>query len=249
MLEVKHVSKFYHNGSFFSQTKQQILFDISMNVDKNESVGIIGESGSGKSTLSRQILGIEKPDAGEVLYYGKNVWNREVRAGHISAVFQDYYTSINPYMTVEQAVLEPVLRTKKLSKGERTKIVSELLEHVGLDSDYRTKYAHELSGGQAQRVCIARAISTEPEFIVLDEATSSLDASVQYQILMLLKQLKKEKKLSYLFITHDIQAAAFLCERILFFSGGRIIEEISTENLSEVKNKYSRKLLQATLSI
>lgn len=193
------------------------------------------------------ILGIEKPDAGEILFMGKNVLNPKTRLGHISTVFQDYTSSINPQLTVFEAVAEPVRVLQKYNQKKLKEKIVCLLEDVGLTELYLSKYAHELSGGEAQRVCIARAISTEPEFLLLDEAISSLDVSVQTQVLNLLLKLKEKYEMSYLFITHDIQAAAYICDRIIFFNEGKIIEECSVNNIGSVQNEYSQKLLKAVM--
>jgi len=162
-------------------------------------------------------------------------------------VFQDYTSSIDPYYTVEKALAEPMKLLKKYEKEEIRKKSIELLEQVGLNESYMAKYPHELSGGEAQRVCIARAISTEPEFLLLDEAISSLDASVQFQVLELLKKLKEDLSLSYLFITHDIQAAVFLCDRIAFFNKGEVVEVVDVNDIDKVQNEYSRKLLNSVM--
>ncbi|WP_338533627.1 ABC transporter ATP-binding protein [Paenibacillus peoriae] len=242
MLKVKRIKKSYQKGGLFSKDRQTILKDITFECQKGECLGIIGESGSGKSTLGRLILGIEKPDDGAILFEGRNVDKRTVRFGNISAVFQDYKSSINPFFTVEKAIMEPLKVQKKSDKDNQNKI-DLLLHQVGLDSSYREKYPHELSGGEVQRVCIARAISTEPQCILLDEAISSLDVSVQIQVLKLLKDLKKIYNMSYVFITHDIQAAAYICDRVIFFRNGQIEEMVYIENLKDVKSEYARKLL------
>lgn len=248
MLQIKDVSKSYKTRNLLSQHAKQILHNISFEVKKGECMGIIGQSGSGKSTLGRLILGIEKPDSGEILYMGKNIQDRNVRRGKVTAVFQDYTSSINPYYTVEKAILEPMV-TFEGKKKEQDAKVTQLLEYVGLNADYRKRFPHELSGGEAQRVAIARAIATNPEFILLDEAISSLDASVEYQILVLLKKLKKELNLSYIFITHEIQAVTFLCDRVVFLNDGRALEIVDVDKISEVKDPYSKKLMSSIITL
>ncbi|MEC0272809.1 MULTISPECIES: ABC transporter ATP-binding protein [Peribacillus] len=242
MLKVDSVEKSYKSGGLFSNKRQKILNNISFECGSGECLGIIGESGSGKSTLGRLLIGIEKPDRGTVLFQGENVGDRKVRSGNISAVFQDYKSSINPFFTVEEAIMEPLKNKSKVKKEIQNRI-DNLLNQVGLNPSYRKRYPHELSGGEVQRVCIARAISTEPKCILLDEAISSLDISVQIQVLELLKELKNLYNMSYLFITHDIQAAAYICDRVIIFRNGQIEEVIKIEQLKNVQSDYARKLL------
>ncbi|MFS0838929.1 ABC transporter ATP-binding protein [Paenibacillus sp. 1P03SA] len=242
MLKVEGVGKSYRKGGLFSPKKQNVLADVSFECGQGECLGIIGESGSGKSTLGRLIIGIEEPDRGTVLFNGKRVGERNARRGSISAVFQDYTSSMNPFYTVEQAIMEP-LKLKNIPRKEASGKMDLLLHQVGLDSSYRTKYPHELSGGEAQRVCIARAVSTGPQCILLDEAISSLDGSVQIQVLRLLKKLREIYGMGYIFITHDIQAAAYICDRIVFMRQGRIEETVSIAHLKDVQSEYAKKLL------
>lgn len=247
MLKVNRVEKSYKKGGLFSTKRKNVLKNVSLECRNGECLGIIGESGSGKSTLGRLILGIEKPDRGTVLFNGMNVEDRRVRLGNISAVFQDYKSSINPFFTVEDAILEP-LKIQNKSRKENKEKVGTLLNQVGLPSSYRNKHPHELSGGEVQRVCIARAISTEPKCILLDEAISSLDVSVQTQVLELLKELKRIYNMSYVFITHDIQAAAYICDRVIIFKDGQIEEVVGIEQLKDVQSVYARKLLQSLIT-
>ncbi|MBB6633353.1 ABC transporter ATP-binding protein [Cohnella thailandensis] len=247
MLTVEGVYKTYRKGGMFSRERQQILRDISFEYKEGECLGIIGESGSGKSTLGRLLLGIEKPDRGTILLQGESVEKRGGRRGRISAVFQDYTSSINPYFTVEQAILEPLTLQPDGMEAKRDK-VGRLLRQVGLDSSFRSKYPHELSGGQIQRVCIARAVATESPCILLDEAISSLDGSVQMQVLELLKELKDSFRLGYLFITHDIQSAAYLCDRVLILRSGQIEEIVDIKELKNVQSPYAQKLLRMMIT-
>lgn len=248
MLVVESVEKSYRKMGFFSTKKHHILKDISFTCGYGECLGIIGESGSGKSTLGRLITGIEKPDCGTILLEGADVAERVVRTGRISVVFQDYTSSINPFFTVEQAIMEPMrMRIRKITENHHK--LNHLLHQVGLPLSYRTKYPHELSGGEVQRVCIARAISTEPKYIVFDEAISSLDVTVQTQILDLLQELKTFYRMSYMFITHDIQAAAYLCDRIMIMRNGQIEEMVPIEHLQHVQSAYASTLLQKQITL
>ncbi|USB35075.1 ABC transporter ATP-binding protein [Paenibacillus sp. YPG26] len=247
MLIVEHVDKSYKKGGLWSRNHQRVLTNISFNWKPGECLGIIGESGSGKSTLGRLLLGIDKPDQGRIAWQDRHVGERGTRLGSLSAVFQDYTSSINPFYTVEQAIAEP-LKLLKVNPGECQAKVEQLLHQVGLNSSYRTRYPHELSGGEAQRVCIARALSTEPRCILLDEAISSLDGSVQIQILELLKSLRVLYNMGYIFITHDIQAAAYICDRIMILKDGQIEEIVRTQQLNDAQSPYTRKLLQMIIA-
>ena len=246
MLEVKNLHKTYKKPGLMTTGRKVIIDDISFTMSKGECLGIIGESGSGKSTLGRMILGIERPDKGEVLFKGENVLKKTARKGMVSAVFQDYTSSVSPTRTVKQAIEEPL----KLEKKEyEDAYIYELLEKVGLDRKIADRFQHELSGGQAQRVCIARAVASKPEFILLDEAISSLDVSIQVQVLDLLRQLKDELSMSYLFITHDIQAAAYICNRLIIFKDGKIVEETDIDKIGDVKEEYSKKLFNSVIVV
>lgn len=247
MLSVDRVEKSYKKGGLFSKKKEQVLKNISFECTRGECLGIIGESGSGKSTLGRLLLGIEKPDRGTVLFEGKSVEDRRVRMGNISAVFQDYTSSINPFYTVEEAILEPLQMRRGHLEDVQSKI-DHVLCQVGLNPSYRKKYPHELSGGEAQRVCIARAVATEPKCILFDEAISSLDGSVQIQVLELLKDLRKLYDMGYIFITHDIQAAAYICDRVMIIRNGEIEEIVKVEHLKDVQSAYTKKLLQMIIA-
>ena len=246
MLKVSHIEKMYKKPGLWTNERKTVLHDVSFRMEEGECLGIIGESGSGKSTLGRIILGIEKPDRGEVLFRDKNVRNRSARAGMVSAVFQDYTSSVSPGRKVRQAIEEP-LRNKNMPCDSR--VVNGLLEKTGLDPVLADRYLHELSGGQAQRVCIARAIAAGPSFLMLDEAVSSLDVSIQAQILDLLKSLREEMGVGYLFITHDIVAAAYICSRLIVLREGRIVETLSADDLGRAKDPYTRKLFSAVITV
>ncbi|CAM4492263.1 nickel transport system ATP-binding protein [Paenibacillus endophyticus] len=245
MLKVEGVNKSYRQTDWFRKARNQVLRDIGFEWRQGETLGIIGESGSGKSTLGRLLLGIEEPDSGIITFGGKPISDRSTRRGAISAVFQDYTSSINPFFTVRQAILEPL---RLAGTASRPFDIGKLLRQVGLDESYLTRYPHELSGGEAQRVCIARAVSAEPQCILLDEAISSLDGSVQMQVLELLKQLRTSYGMGYIFITHDIQAAAYLCDRVMIICGGEMVELVETEELKHVQSPYAKELLSKVIS-
>jgi nickel transport system ATP-binding protein len=237
MIIAKNIHKYYiEKTSLFSKNKKDVLKGVSFTMEKGKCIGLIGESGSGKSTLGRIILGIEKPSSGEILLE-KNT--------KISVVFQDYTSSVNPSYKVKDIIEEALSAIVKNSK-EREKEIINLLDKVGLNETFINRYPHELSGGQLQRVCIARAIAIKPDFILLDEAVSSLDINVQVQILDLLKKLKIEDNLSYLFITHDLMTITYLCDSVIFFKDGKIVEEVNdVSKLKKIKNDYSKELFNA----
>ena len=247
-VQVRDIKKSYTKmgGGIFKSGKTLVLKGIDFDIEEGDCIGIIGESGSGKSTLSRLILGLEKPDSGTITIEGKSVkqWIK-TNPGKMSVVFQDYTSSANPRYKIKDVLAEALISIGK--KESLEKVCIELLEKVGLNKNLMERYPHELSGGQLQRVCIARAIATKPKFIVLDEAISSLDVSIQAQVLELLEDLKEEMNITYLFIAHDLQAVANLCNKVLFLYRGNVVEQISIENLSYAKNYYAKKLLNSVI--
>ena len=193
------------------------------------------------------ILGLEKQDSGKILFEGSEF--RKQWQSEMNVVFQDYTSSVNPKFKVYEIINETLLQLKLSGEDKRKKII-ELLEQVGLNEDFYYRYPHQLSGGQLQRVCIARAIAKMPKFILLDEAISSLDVSTQVQILDLLIELKEKYGLSYLFITHDLTAVTYICDRVLFFKDGQVVETVNNTNkLKYVKDEYSKLLLGSVLDI
>ena len=231
------------DDNLFFKQKQQVLHGVSFEIKEGECLGVVGESGSCKSTLGKVLIGLEEPDSGQIIF------SKELRTlpkyQAISVVFQDYTTSVNPRLTIGESIAEPLLRSP-LSKQKKKEKLYQLLHEVGLSEDMLHRYPHQLSGGQLQRVCIARAIAPNPKFILFDEAVSSLDVSVQVQILDLLLKIKQSRTLSYLFITHDIAVAAYMCDRLLFFNQGEAVEELTDiTKLSHVEHEYTAQLLDA----
>ena len=244
--------------SFFGKERQEVVKNVSLHLKKGECLGIIGESGSGKSTLGKVLIGLLKADRGNVYINGVDIHfdpSKEKRKSvrqSISVVFQDYTSSANPRFRVKDIINEALMvkKRRKGSGGDSREEIIKLLEMVGLDERYIDRYPHELSGGQLQRVCIARAVATEPEMILLDEAISSLDASTQTQVMDLLKKLQRDFGFSYIFITHDLPSVTYMCDRVIFFYEGKIVEQIdSIYDLSQVKNSYAARLLHSVLEI
>lgn len=256
MIELKHINVSFRNElqrKLFGSERKQVLRDISVRVEKGECLGILGESGSGKSTMGRVICGLLKPDNGEVLIEGRNVYlsreGRRLLRNKISIVFQDYTTSSNPRFHIKDIIGEgiTVRERKTKEKIERKREVARLLRLVGLNETYEDRFPHELSGGQLQRVCIARAVACGAEIILLDEAVSSLDAHTQVQIMDLLLELKEKLNLTYIFITHDLTSITYLCDRVLFLNDGRVTEMAEVNNIGAVTDEYAVKLLYSII--
>ena len=255
LLKASNITKSYTQKKFLKKFVKTVLNDVSLSLEQGKCLGIIGESGSGKSTLGRIITGIEKADSGVVEFEGKNIHQKENRnvKNDISIVFQNYVSSVNPRFSVAQIIAEPLIISFQVNKNkiDKKKIdeeVKKLIKIVGLSKEFLERFPNELSGGQLQRVCIARAIVTKPKFILLDEAVSSLDVSTQVEILDLLQKLKKEYNLSYIFITHDLLTITYICDSVIFFKDGKIEEKINDiRNLKNIKKDYSKRLLEAVI--
>ena len=221
---------------------------VSLDIYEGETLGLVGESGCGKSTLGRTVLRLTEPTSGQVFYRNRDLAHlsgkqlREERR-HLQIIFQDPYASLNPRMTVGQIVGEP-LETFRLARGrEAEQRVQELLETVGLSKRFIKRYPHEFSGGQRQRIGIARALAVDPDFIVADEPISALDVSIQAQIMNLLERLRREKNLTYLFISHDLRAIRHVSDRVAVMYLGRIVE------LANAKTIYEEPLMPYTKAL
>lgn len=226
------------------------LDGITLSIYKNETLGIVGESGSGKTTLGRILATLDTPTSGELYFEGEKITKSNINKVRkkIQIVFQNPASSLDPRLKVFDIVSEPIMH---MSFQERRKMVKEVLDEVGLDFDYvYNKYPRELSGGQQQRVAIARAIVGNPEFVVLDEPTSALDVSIQAQILNLLVRLQRERNLTYLFITHNINVAKYISDRIAVMYAGKIVEIGNTEDvISSPKHPYTQSLIASVPSL
>lgn len=256
LIDAKNISVSFkkENQRIFGKKRQQVLKNVNVELFENECLGIIGESGSGKSTLGKVLTGLLKPDSGIVsiggipLYTKLGREEKERLRNQSSIVFQDYSSSVNSRFKVKNIIMES-LRIKEKDNNNNQRII-ELLEQVGLDETYINRYPHELSGGQLQRVCIARAVALKPKYILLDEAISSLDVSTQTQVMDLLIKLKDEYKLSYIFITHDLTAVTYLCNKVLFVHNGEIVEKVNDIlEIRNIKNEYAKKLLNSVIGI
>jgi peptide/nickel transport system ATP-binding protein len=255
LLEITNLKKYFPlKSGFFGQNKKWIkaVDDVSFKVRKGHTLGLVGESGCGKTTLGRTILRLIEPSEGNILYNGKNILkfkHEEMRAMRrkIQIIFQDPYASLNPRMSIGSALVEPMtIHGLGKNKQQRIDRAVELMEKVGLPSEFLKRYPHEFSGGQRQRICIARALAVEPEFIVCDESVSALDVSIQAQILNLLIGLQEELKLTYIFISHDLAVVKFISDDIAVMKQGKIVELAKAEELyKNPQNDYTKKLLDS----
>ena len=195
--------------------QQEVLNSFSLDIEKGKCLAVMGESGSGKSTIAKIIIGLEKPNSGKVKIFDKD----------IEFLFQDSYNALNPRMTVEDLIYEPLQFSTNIDTKNKREIVLELLKQVELAPELLTRRRDELSGGQLQRVCLARALSTKPQIMIFDESLSGLDPLVQDKILDLLYKIQKEYNLTYIFISHDFRLCYFLADRIILIDKGKIIED------------------------
>ena len=237
VLSLQGVCSGYRSGGLLRKgVYQRMLHDISFDIRHGEILGLVGESGSGKSTLSRTILGLLEPECGTVTHYTKRP----------QMIFQDPYSSLNPAYTVEWILEEPLRIYGKYDAAERKRRVREMLARVELPEEILTAKPAELSGGQRQRVSIAVALIQRPKFIIADEPVSALDVTIQAQILKLLRQLRDELDLSFLFISHDLNVVYQLCDRVLVMKSGRIVEQGTVDEIFNApKEEYTKQLLAA----
>lgn len=254
LITVENLTVGYPVQGVFGQIERYVMAvnDVSFQIYKGETFGLVGESGCGKTTLGRAILQLLRPRSGKVWFEGRdltqmNSWQLRKRRREMQIIFQDPYSSLNPRMNIGEAVAEP-LKIHHAIRGRRNQRdrVQYLLERVGIDPNAINRYPHEFSGGQRQRICIARALAINPKFIVCDESVSALDVSVQAQVLNLLKELQEEFKLTYLFISHDLGVVKFMSDRIMVMNNGRIEEIGPAEDIyRSPRRAYTQQLIAA----
>jgi len=251
LVEVEGLKKYYGGDGRFSPPPVKAVDDVSFTIEEGETLGLVGESGSGKTTLGRTLIQLETATGGSVSFLGQDItelsgdelkkWRKNAQI-----VFQDPESSLNDRMTVGEIIREPLDAHGWKTESERRKKVLDLLSSVGLQEDHYYRYPHQFSGGQRQRIGIARALALEPDFLVLDEPVSALDASVQAKILNLLEDLQNEFGLTYLFIAHDLSVVRHICDRVAVMYLGKIMEIGDTEELfTDAQNPYTTSLLSA----
>lgn len=252
VVEVKNIWKSYETKRWGFKSKSfYVLLDVSLKVFKGETVGILGESGCGKTTLGKIILDLEKPDKGEVLWFGKNIKNLSKEEykyfrRKIQAVFQDPYSSLNPRYKIVDILLEPYFINLGKNKKKALEKVEEVLNLVGLGKEILNKYPHSLSGGERQRVALARSLIISPSLIVLDEPTSALDTTLASQILDLLKNFKLNFHLSYILISHSLPVVTYLSDLIVVMYLGRIVEICRRDSFfKSIHHPYTSMLIDA----
>ncbi|MFN0080881.1 MAG: ABC transporter ATP-binding protein [Ferruginibacter sp.] len=230
--------------------------DVSFTVNKNETVGLVGESGCGKTTLGRAILGLIKPAAGNIIFNDKNIASyneREMRVvrKELQIVFQDPYGSLNPRLSIGDAIVEPIkVHYPHINKNTRKEKAIHLLEEVNMGADSFNRYPHQFSGGQRQRICIARALALEPNFLIFDESVSALDVSVQAQVLNLINDLKARYNFTSIFISHDLSVIHYISDRVMVMHNGKIIEQNTADEIFyHPKENYTKELLNAVSGI
>jgi ABC-type glutathione transport system ATPase component len=249
-VQIREASKTFTAGSGRNKRQFQAVKDVSVDIERGQCLAVVGESGSGKTTLARMLVGLERPDAGEIILNGRHVSarsgrrERRERSAEVQMVFQDPQGSLNRRLPVSVAVTEVLGAHTRLAPAARRQRCLELFEEVGLTAEHARARPEELSGGQKQRVAIARALAAEPAVIVLDEAVSALDVTVQAQILGLLARLQSEHGLTYLFITHDLAVARQVADAIVVMRRGSIVEAGSADDiLDNPRHPYTQRLI------
>lgn len=240
-------------GGFFNRVIDRVhaVDGVSMELEKGKTYGLVGESGSGKSTTGKAIIGLEKITSGSIIYEGENVTNQRRKRNSaynrdIQMIFQDANSSLNPRKRVADIIAEPIRNFQKLSPQEESRRINELLAIVGMPEDAKLKYPHEFSGGQKQRLGIARAVACNPKLIIADEPVSALDLSVQAQVLNFMKDIQTEYGLSYLFISHDLGVVKHMCDHISIMYKGRFVETGTRKDIYESpQHIYTKRLLSA----
>ncbi|WP_106448707.1 ATP-binding cassette domain-containing protein [Trichococcus alkaliphilus] len=253
LLEIKDLKVHYPLKSGFLSSKKSLaaVDGISLSLEEGKNYGLVGESGSGKSTVGRAIVGLERITAGQIIYEGTDVTaaigkRKSAHKRNVQMIFQDSGASLNPKKQIGQIISEPLRNFEQLSQQEEKKRVLELLEMVGLPEDALRKYPHEFTGGQRQRIALARAVALRPKFVIADEPVSVLDLSVQAQVLNYMKRIQEQYKLSYLFISHDLGVVKQMCDELAIMYRGRFVEYGDRQDIYlNPQHIYTKRLLSA----
>ncbi len=252
ILEVRNLKKYFvADTDFFGRPTAYLkaVDGVSFSIEKGKTLGLVGESGCGKSTTGRTIIQLYKPTSGEILFNGKtfsNLSEEKKLRREMQMIFQDPHASLNPRMTVSDIIGEPLDIHKLASPGERRERIIKLLQMVGLNAEHMSRFPHEFSGGQQQRIGIARALAAEPSFIICDEPISALDVSIQGQVVNLLERLQEELSLTYLFIAHDLAMVKHISDIVAVMYLGKIVEMTNSIDLySKPQHPYTQALLSA----
>lgn len=251
IIEINHLTVEYKSLKNDVKSSLTAVNDVSLNIKRGEIYALAGESGCGKSTLSKAITKLIKPISGEILFEGNNIWKQtkcdaKMYPKQVQMVFQNPYSSLNPKMKIGELLREPLDINTDFSKSRKKSILKGILSDVGLTEKVLDLYPHEFSGGQRQRIAIARALILEPKFLIADEPVSALDASIQAQIINLLKDLKEQKDLTILFISHDLSVIRYIADRVGIMYFGKLVEENSVSSIfCNPKEEYTKLLLNS----
>ena len=254
LLQVRNLKQWFPVNTWFFEKKKYVkaVNDVSFDLYEGETLGIAGESGCGKSTLIRSCLRLLDPTDGTVVFDGQEIANAKQKAlrpirKDMQIIFQDPYASLDGRWTVTQLIEEPLIVNKLCAtKEERKQKVRDLLESVSISQEYVNRYPHEFSGGQRQRIAIASALATDPKLVMCDEPVSALDVSVRAQVLNLLKELQEQRKLTYIFVSHDMSVIEYICDRVAIMYLGKIVEIGTKEDIfNDPRHPYTQALLSA----
>lgn len=254
LIEIKDLKVHYPiRSGFLNRVTDHVLAvdGVDFTIEKGKTYGLVGESGSGKSTIGKTIVGLEKATSGQIIYEGQDVTRRGAQKSldynkDVQMIFQDAMSSLNPKKRVLDIIAEPIRNFERLSDQEEKTKIKGLLDIVGMPEDALYKYPHEFSGGQRQRLGVARAVATSPKLIIADEPVSALDLSVQAQVLNFMKRIQEEYGLSYLFISHDLGVVKHMCDNIAIMTKGRFVEIGTREDIyTDPQHIYTKRLLSA----